>query len=141
VTARNKADLCEECGRTTTHVLECCGTTRCADYMDAENCAERHFWDHTWCEMCEYEGIELRDATRRVFWHRSFLTIECRYVDLCEVCAVDPNRSYPHDPSPCELCETSLTSGSAPGFREGDVISSMLGRQTETVGVLVSNRC
>lgn len=77
---------CCQCGTSTGSYVECCRMVLCADYTDPRCCAERHFGNHTWCELCLMAG-ERSLATQQHYWHGAFAHVECREVDLCQECA------------------------------------------------------
>ena len=80
------ARTCGRCGTDTASYVDCCGMVLCIDYTDPRCCAERHFGNHTWCELCLAAGGQRSLATQQHYWPGA-LEGERQEVDLCQECA------------------------------------------------------
>jgi len=85
------ARTCYQCRTSTVSYVECCGMVLCADYADPRCCAERHFGNHTWCELCLAAGGQRSVATQQFYWPG---TPEPELVDLCQDCAEYMERMF-----------------------------------------------
>lgn len=68
----------------------------CIDYADPRCCAERHFANHTWCELCLAAGGQRSLATQQHYWPGTLGGNECREVDLCQECAEQVGQMMEH---------------------------------------------